>query len=94
MGLPSALVLKASAFAISHYLPAEKNPENAPVILWINDLPGFTSLKGVFLETGPFYVDDDNKLRERNTSWVKTHSMLYIDAPVGTGFSFADSKDA
>ncbi|CAG7720344.1 unnamed protein product, partial [Allacma fusca] len=71
-----------------------KNPEKAPVILWINDLPGFTSLKGVFLETGPFYVDDDNQLRDRNTSWAKTHSMLYIDAPVGTGFSFANSEDA
>ncbi|CAG7817907.1 unnamed protein product, partial [Allacma fusca] len=76
------------------FFPAQENPEKAPVILWINDIPGFTCLKGVFLETGPFFVDDDNKLVQRNSSWTRSHSMLYIDAPVGTGFSFADSEDA
>ncbi|CAG7697361.1 unnamed protein product [Allacma fusca] len=76
------------------FFPAQENPEKAPIILWINDIPGFTSLKGVFLETGPFSVDDDNKLVERNSTWTRSHSMLYIDAPVGTGFSYADSEDA
>jgi vitellogenic carboxypeptidase-like protein len=76
------------------FFPAQENPEKAPVILWINDIPGYTCLKGVFLETGPFYVDDGNKLVERNSTWTRTHSMLYIDAPVGSGFSFADSEDA
>ncbi|CAG7725044.1 unnamed protein product, partial [Allacma fusca] len=71
-----------------------ENTDKAPVILWINDLPGYTCLKGVFLETGPFYVGENNELKSRNSSWTRTHSMLYIDAPVGSGFSFADSEDA
>ncbi|CAG7829873.1 unnamed protein product, partial [Allacma fusca] len=44
------------------FFPAQESPENAPVILWINDIPGYTCLKGVFLETGPFYVDENNQL--------------------------------
>ncbi|CAG7723333.1 unnamed protein product, partial [Allacma fusca] len=64
--------------------PAQENPENAPVILWVNDIPGFSSLQGVFLETGPFELDENNVVKDRNVSWTKSHSMLYIDAPVGT----------
>ncbi|CAG7699011.1 unnamed protein product [Allacma fusca] len=29
-------------------------------------------------------------MTDRNSSWTQTNSMLYIDAPVGSGFSFAD----
>ncbi|CAG7827535.1 unnamed protein product, partial [Allacma fusca] len=69
-------------------------PEKAPLILWINDVPGFSSVQAIFRETGPFKVDGSNAVSERNTSWTKSHSMLYIDSPVGTGFSFSDTEDA
>ncbi|CAG7728296.1 unnamed protein product, partial [Allacma fusca] len=76
------------------FFPAQENPEKAPVILWVNDVPGYSSLEGVFLETGPFELEENNVVKDRNVSWTKSHSMLYIDAPVGTGFSFAANEDA
>ncbi|CAG7725525.1 unnamed protein product, partial [Allacma fusca] len=76
------------------FFPAQENPDKAPVILWVNDIPGFSSLEGIFLETGPFELDENNAVKDRNITWTKTHSMLYIDAPVGTGFSFANNDNA
>ncbi|CAG7786811.1 unnamed protein product [Allacma fusca] len=76
------------------FFPAQEKPEKAPVILWVNDVPGHTSLKGIFLENGPFILDENGEIQERAHTWTKTHSMLYIDAPVGSGFSFADNHTA
>ncbi|CAG7818374.1 unnamed protein product [Allacma fusca] len=76
------------------FFPAQEKPEKAPVILWVNDIPGHTSLRGIFLENGPFYIDENDEIQERAHTWTKTHSMLYIDAPVGSGFSFADNHTA
>ncbi|CAG7828495.1 unnamed protein product [Allacma fusca] len=73
------------------FFPAQENPDNAPVLLWINELPGFSCVRAIFLETGPFKVGPNNLVSERNTSWTRSHSMLYVDSPVGTGFSFSDS---
>lgn len=40
---------------------------------------------GLFVETGPFYVDSDIKLQPRNYTWATNYNVLYIDNPVGTG---------
>ncbi|CAG7829004.1 unnamed protein product [Allacma fusca] len=74
------------------FFPALENPATAPVIMWMSQNIGFSCLEGVFLGTGPFYLDENLELKDRNHSWVQTHSMLYIDAPVGVGFSFTDKE--
>ncbi|CAG7826664.1 unnamed protein product [Allacma fusca] len=76
------------------FFPAQEKPETAPVILWISELPGFSSLRGLFLENGPFFVNENLTLKDRPLAWTKTYSMIYIDAPIGSGFSFADSEEA
>ena len=48
---------------------------------------------GLFIEHGPFIVRDDLKVRPRQTSWSLTHNVLYIDNPVGTGFSFTGKDE-
>ncbi|XP_022090737.1 probable serine carboxypeptidase CPVL isoform X2 [Acanthaster planci] len=70
------------------FFPAQLNPEHAPVLLWLQGGPGGTSLFGLFVEHGPFSVTKDLKLLPRKYSWTTKYSMLYIDNPVGTGFSF------
>ena len=50
---------------------------------------------GLFIENGPFQGVKDKKTGElgfveRATSWVGPFSMLYIDNPVGVGFSFSE----
>lgn len=47
---------------------------------------------GLFAEIGPFSVKIQHGLKERVFSWTKTHSVIYIDNPAGTGFSFTDGE--
>lgn len=72
------------------FFPAEVQPENAPVLLWLQGGPGGTSMFGLFVEHGPYVVDKNFTLYKRKFPWTSKFSMLYIDNPVGTGFSFTD----
>lgn len=64
------------------------SPKTAAVVLWLQGGPGATSLFGLFTENGPFRVTSNKTLQMRKYSWTKAHSVLYIDNPVGTGYSF------
>ncbi|CAB4065263.1 CPVL [Lepeophtheirus salmonis] len=71
-------------------------PES-PLLLWLQGGPGWSSLYGLFKENGPFLVgwDYDSHqpyLLRNEHSWHKDHNVLYIDNPVGTGFSYADNE--
>lgn len=73
------------------YVPARVNPENAPVMLWLQGGPGTPSSFALFLENGPYFLTKKQKLVENKYSWCINHHMLYIDSPVGTGYSFTES---
>uniref|UniRef100_A0A3Q1HS43 Probable serine carboxypeptidase CPVL n=1 Tax=Acanthochromis polyacanthus TaxID=80966 RepID=A0A3Q1HS43_9TELE len=64
--------------------------EKAPVLLWLQGGPGLTSLFGLFVEHGPYVVFKNLTVGLRDYSWTTKYSVLYIDNPVGTGFSFTD----
>lgn len=70
------------------YFPAKFSPENASVLLWLQGGPGASSLFGLFSENGPYYITTKGVLKERKYSWHLDHHLIYIDNPVGTGFSF------
>lgn len=70
------------------FFPAFENNATAPVVLWLQGGPGASSLYGLFNENGPFSVQRKHGLKLREYTWVKSHSVLYIDNPVGTGYSF------
>jgi len=70
------------------FFPAQVNASSAPVVLWLQGGPGGSSLFGLFVENGPFTIDQDLNLSRKPISWNDKYSMLYIDNPVGTGFSF------
>lgn len=54
--------------------------------------PGSTSMIGLFTENGPFKVVDGGMLERNPNSWNKHYSMVFIDQPVGTGFSYVGNK--
>ncbi|GBB91735.1 hypothetical protein RclHR1_01910019 [Rhizophagus clarus] len=102
-GLPDSLYLKSHA---GHILIDEKSEsniffwlmhnlhiaDNAKLIIWLNGGPGCSSMDGVFLETGPFRVNKDQTLRPFYGSWNEYANVLYVDQPVGTGFSFTNQN--
>jgi vitellogenic carboxypeptidase-like protein len=49
-------------------------------------------LYGLFTENGPFIVSADGRtISENKYTWNKKYNIMYIDNPVGVGFSFTDS---
>lgn len=72
---------------------SERETDKTPLILWLQGGPGASSLFGLFTECGPFFVKDDGVNIEANKySWHKKYSIIFIDNPVGTGFSFTDEE--
>jgi vitellogenic carboxypeptidase-like protein len=62
------------------------------VLLWLQGGPGSSSLFGLFVENGPLVVAKDGSVSRREITWNKEYHMLYIDNPVGTGFSFTNES--
>ncbi|KAJ3068004.1 hypothetical protein HDU98_008818 [Podochytrium sp. JEL0797] len=84
----SALAQKASLFF--WFFPSEAKNSNGsppPLIIWLQGGPGSSSMIGLFYEMGPIRVTSNLTLTRHNASWVDKASMLFIDNPVGTGFS-------
>ncbi|KAL1441263.1 hypothetical protein MTO96_008684 [Rhipicephalus appendiculatus] len=75
------------------FVPSVTDPDNAPVLLWLQGGPGSSSLLGFFVEHGPYRLSKDGKkVKFRGRTWARRFSMLYVDHPVGTGYSFTDSE--
>ena len=48
-------------------------------------------MDGALMEIGPYRVDKDGQLRYNNGSWDEFANLLFIDNPVGTGFSYVNT---
>lgn len=72
------------------FFPSQTQTSDNPVLLWLQGGPGGSSLFGALVENGPFGIDKDQNIFPRRFSWTAKYNMIYIDNPVGTGFSFAD----
>lgn len=70
------------------FYPAQKNPSGAPVVLFLQGGPGVSSIYSLFVEVGPILFDRRKKLVNRKYSWNVKNNLLFIDQPVGTGYSF------
>ncbi|KAJ1397777.1 Peptidase S10, serine carboxypeptidase [Sesbania bispinosa] len=63
-----------------------------PIILWLQGGPSSSAIGlGNFQEIGPLDID----LNPRNSTWLKKADLLFVENPVGTGYSYVeDAKDA
>uniref|UniRef100_A0A7N8YHW3 Carboxypeptidase n=1 Tax=Mastacembelus armatus TaxID=205130 RepID=A0A7N8YHW3_9TELE len=75
------------------FVESQNKPSSDPVVLWLNGGPGCSSLDGLLTEHGPFLIQDDGVTLQYNPySWNKIANMLYLESPVGVGFSYSDDQ--
>ncbi|KAL8945924.1 MAG: hypothetical protein Q9222_007607, partial [Ikaeria aurantiellina] len=66
----------------------ESSRASQNLIIWLNGGPGCSSLTGLAYENGPLHFKKGRAAPVPNpNSWTRLSSVLYIDQPVGTGFS-------
>ncbi|KAK7227605.1 hypothetical protein V2G26_015608 [Clonostachys chloroleuca] len=67
------------------------DPKHDPLNLWMTGGPGCSGLIGMMLELGPCLITNTANSTTRNPySWTRNSSMIFIDQPAGTGFSYVD----
>ncbi|KAG7311234.1 hypothetical protein JYU34_002266 [Plutella xylostella] len=76
------------------FFPAlnEKQLNTTPWIIWLDGGPGYSSMQGLFGNIGPLKVED-GQVTARQVTWASDYSVLFVDNPVGAGFSFTDHDD-
>ncbi|KAG8089740.1 hypothetical protein GUJ93_ZPchr0011g28522 [Zizania palustris] len=78
-----------------HFIESEGDPGSDPVLLWITGGDRCSALNALFFEIGPFklvvepYNGSLPRLRYHPYTWTKVANLLFVDSPVGAGFSFS-----
>lgn len=88
-------VNEKSGRALFYWLiEAVEDPSSKPLVLWLNGGPGCSSIAyGEAEELGPFHIEKDGKTLYLNPhSWNKVANILFLDAPVGVGFSYSNTS--
>ncbi|XP_023642755.1 serine carboxypeptidase-like 16 isoform X2 [Capsella rubella] len=78
-----------------YFIKSESNPEEDPLLVWLTGGPGCSSFFGLVYENGPLafkvkaYNGSIPTLFSTTYSWTKVANIIYLDQPVGTGFSYS-----
>lgn len=67
--------------------------DNAPLVMWLTGGPGCASEVAVFMENGPYRFDKNHQMVANKYSWHQYANMVFVDNPIGSGFSPAASSD-
>ncbi|KAI9066342.1 alpha/beta-hydrolase [Trametes sanguinea] len=70
--------------------PADTNNTD-PWIIWLQGGPGSSGMIALTTENGPIHVLANGTWVFNNFSWNHLADVIWVDQPVGTGFSTADS---
>eukprot|EP00261_Vitis_vinifera_P002294 XP_002266354.2 PREDICTED: serine carboxypeptidase-like 18 [Vitis vinifera] len=82
-----------------YFVKSERNPRDDPLLLWLTGGPGCSAFSGLVYEVGPLSFDYAKSNENLPTfklnpySWTKLASMIFLDAPVGTGFSYSRTAE-
>ncbi|KAG4120534.1 hypothetical protein ERO13_D11G149200v2 [Gossypium hirsutum] len=81
-----------------YFVESERNPSEDALVLWLNGGPGCSSFDGFVYEHGPFNFEAAKaneslpQLHLNPYSWSKVSNIIYLDSPVGVGFSYSKNK--
>ncbi|XP_057978384.1 serine carboxypeptidase-like 18 isoform X2 [Malania oleifera] len=82
-----------------YFIESQGNPKEDPLFLWLTGGPGCSSFNGLIYEIGPMEFDIHNydgglpNLLYYKYAWTKSASVIFLDAPVGTGFSYSTTTE-
>ncbi|GAV65118.1 Peptidase_S10 domain-containing protein [Cephalotus follicularis] len=77
------------------FVESQGKPTQDPLLIYLIGGPGCSAFNGFFFQTGPLFFNETDysgglpSLALNPYTWTKTASIIYIDAPVGTGYSYA-----
>ncbi|XP_052199195.1 serine carboxypeptidase II-2 [Diospyros lotus] len=76
------------------FTEAADDPSSKPLVLWLNGGPGCSSIAyGMAEEIGPFHIEKDGKTLYLNPhAWNQVANILFLDSPVGVGFSYSNTS--
>ncbi|PIN23063.1 hypothetical protein CDL12_04222 [Handroanthus impetiginosus] len=83
-----------------YFIESESNPETDPLVLWHTGGPGCSCLFGIRNNIGPLIFDYSNSSASEPTlmlnkyAWTKVVNIIFLDQPVGAGFSYAKTSKA
>ncbi|KAG8168738.1 hypothetical protein KVR01_001487 [Diaporthe batatas] len=70
------------------FFPSENPAAEKEILIWLNGGPGCSSLEGFLQENGPFLWQYGTYKPVANPwSWHKLTNVVWVEQPVGTGFS-------
>ncbi|XP_006662864.1 serine carboxypeptidase-like 7 isoform X1 [Oryza brachyantha] len=78
-----------------YFIESEGDPGTDPVLLWLTGGDRCSVLSAIFFEIGPLkvviepYNGELPRLRYHPYTWTKVASILFVDSPVGAGFSYS-----
>lgn len=75
------------------YFPSRASPSTDPLIVWFTGGPGCSSSLAMLTELGPIVIKPDGQQLPKAESWNNNANLLFIDNPIGTGFSHANTDD-
>ncbi|XP_008796482.1 serine carboxypeptidase-like 34 isoform X1 [Phoenix dactylifera] len=76
------------------FFEATHDVEKKPLLLWLNGGPGCSSIGyGEAEELGPFLMQKGvPELKFNKHSWNKEANLLFLESPVGVGFSYTNTS--
>ena len=100
--MPKVLTNATSMFMHYFLFESEGDPTTDPIVVWWNGGPGATSAWGLFVENGPFLLNDESlvsmnysqtgipQLVKNPFRWTKFASIIAFCNPPPVGFSFCE----
>lgn len=82
----------ADARMFYFFFESRNNKQKDPVVIWLTGGPGCSSELALFYENGPFKIASNLSLSWNDYGWDKASNLIYVDQPIGTGFSYTKNS--
>ncbi|EPS70311.1 hypothetical protein M569_04452, partial [Genlisea aurea] len=76
-----------------YFFESRSGNRSEPVVAWLTGGPGCSGSLALFYENGPFQITSNLSLVWNEFGWDQVSNLIYVDQPIGTGFSYTSSSD-